>query len=96
MPSRCERRRLERAAARCQGVSGRHAGGGQESGVSFPGLALREVYDMCNALIHGYDGVDVSVVWKTIRRDIPQLREALTAEFRKQASTEGESDAIRG
>ncbi|TAN79529.1 MAG: DUF86 domain-containing protein [Magnetospirillum sp.] len=46
---------------------------------SFPDLPLREAYDMRNALIHGYDGIDVFVVWKTITRDIPGLRTALEA-----------------
>lgn len=50
---------------------------------SFPSLALREVYDMRNALIHGYDGIDVSVVWKTVLRDIPALRQALVEELEK-------------
>lgn len=49
----------------------------------FPTLALREIYDMRNALIHGYDGIDVSVVWKTVLRDIPILRQALTEELAK-------------
>jgi uncharacterized protein with HEPN domain len=44
-------------------------------------MALREVYDMRNALIHGYDGVDVSVVWKTVTRDIPRLQTLLTEEL---------------
>lgn len=62
-------------------AAGRLLRAGKETGSSFPGLALREVYDMRNALIHGYDGIDVSVVWKTITRDIPKLREALIAEL---------------
>lgn len=49
----------------------------------FPTLPLREVYDMRNALIHGYDGIDVSVVWKTILRDIPALRQSLAEEVSK-------------
>lgn len=68
-------------------AAGRLLRAGKEFGVSFPGLALREVYDMRNALIHGYDGVDVSVVWKTITRDMPELRKMLTAELRKVEAT---------
>ncbi len=46
---------------------------------SMPELALREIYDMRNALIHGYDGVDIDVVWKTVIGDLPPLRDALTS-----------------
>ena len=67
-------------------AAGRLIRAGKETGNSFPGLALREVYDMRNALIHGYDGVDVSVVWKTITRDIAQLQDALVTALRNLPS----------
>jgi len=67
-------------------AAGRLLRAGKETGLSFPGLALREVYDMRNALIHGYDGIDVSVVWMTITRDVPQLRQALIAELKSLPS----------
>ncbi len=31
------------------------------------------MYTMRNRVAHGYDKVDVGVVWKTIQRDLPQL-----------------------
>lgn len=63
-------------------AAGRLIKAGNESGYSFPSLPLREMYDMRNALIHGYDAVDVSVGWKTIARDIPQLRQAVLEELK--------------
>jgi uncharacterized protein with HEPN domain len=62
-------------------ASGRLLRLGREAGKAFSALPLREVYDMRNALIHGYDGIDVSVVWKTVIRDIPALRQALENEL---------------
>lgn len=39
--------------------------------------ALRLVVDMRNRLIHGYDAVDDSIVWKVATGNIPVLRERL-------------------
>jgi len=38
---------------------------------------MREAVDMRNFLIHGYDEVDIKVVWKTIQTDIPSLKAKL-------------------
>jgi uncharacterized protein with HEPN domain len=35
-----------------------------------------EVRGMRNRLIHGYDTVEVEVVWSTVRADLPRLMEA--------------------
>lgn len=32
-----------------------------------------DIRDMRNIIIHEYFGVDLSIIWKTIREDIPQL-----------------------
>ncbi|MGB0672024.1 MAG: DUF86 domain-containing protein [Rhodospirillales bacterium] len=53
----------------------------EQAGSAYAGLPLRTAYDMRNALIHGYDGVDVGVVWQTVTRDIPPLLEAISAEL---------------
>lgn len=34
----------------------------------------QEIADMRNKLIHEYFGIDVEVVWKTIKEDIPELK----------------------
>ena len=41
---------------------------------SHPELPLAPAYEMRNALAHGYFSVDLSIVWKTIERDLPELR----------------------
>jgi len=35
------------------------------------------MYGMRNKLIHDYSGVDVTVIWKTIKKDIPVLKTAI-------------------
>jgi uncharacterized protein with HEPN domain len=40
-------------------------------------------YEMRNALAHGYFKVDLEVVWKTIERDLPELK-AIIAELKKR------------
>jgi len=32
---------------------------------------------MRNFLLHGYDDVDLEVVWKTVKEDIPRLKQSL-------------------
>lgn len=44
-----------------------------------PSLPLGPAYQMRNALAHGYFAVDVELVWKTIRSDLPPLREQILA-----------------
>ena len=43
-----------------------------------PDLPLAFAYDMRNLLAHGYYKVDVTVIWKTIERDLPYLQEQVT------------------
>lgn len=40
----------------------------------YPNFPIRESVGMRNFLIHGYDQVDVNVVWKTLQSDIPLLK----------------------
>ncbi len=49
---------------------------------SHPDLPLAFAYDMRNLLAHGYYKVDVSVVWKTIERDLPYLQQQVTIALR--------------
>mgnify|MGYP002717160490 CR=1 FL=1 len=58
-------------------AAGRLMRAGVEPNSPAAALPLREIYDMRNALIHGYDGVDLGVVWQTVQRDIPGLRQDL-------------------
>lgn len=43
-----------------------------------PELPLSFAYDMRNVLAHGYYKVDLTVVWKTIERDLPYLEGQVT------------------
>ena len=40
-----------------------------------PDFPIKEAIGMRNFLIHGYDEVDINVVWKTLQNDIPFLKE---------------------
>jgi uncharacterized protein with HEPN domain len=42
-----------------------------------PDLPLRQVISMRNFLIHGYDEVDLQIVWDTIQQNIPELKKKL-------------------
>jgi uncharacterized protein with HEPN domain len=43
----------------------------------FPRLPWREMIGMRNVMIHGYDDIDLVVVWKTVTDDIPRLVDSL-------------------
>jgi uncharacterized protein with HEPN domain len=49
----------------------------------YPDFPLRRAYETRNVLAHGYFKVDLSMVWKTVERDLPpleaQVREVLDA-----------------
>ena len=44
-----------------------------------PQLRLDLAYRMRNALIHGYDSVNLVAVWNTIQNDLPILKQQMTA-----------------
>ena len=44
---------------------------------TYPDIPWKEVAGMRDKLIHHYMGVDIDVVWATIKQDIPQLEKAL-------------------
>ncbi len=35
------------------------------------------LYGMRNRIVHGYSGVDMQIVWDTIKDDLPKLRQEL-------------------
>ncbi len=43
----------------------------------YPGIPWEDVVGMRNRLIHGYDSVDLDVLWNTVVEDLPQLVQAL-------------------
>lgn len=45
--------------------------------VKFPHIPWSEVIGLRNRLIHGYDSVDLDILWEIVARDLPQLTEQL-------------------
>jgi uncharacterized protein with HEPN domain len=43
----------------------------------YPDIPWRDIIDMRNRLIHGYDTIDMNVVWRTANDDIPYLLKRL-------------------
>lgn len=43
----------------------------------YPEVAWTKIISMRNFLIHGYDAMDTSIVWNTVRDDLPPLREQI-------------------
>ena len=46
---------------------------------SIPSIPWRQIYGLRNRIVHGYDGVDMRIVWDTVSEDIPRLRMELAA-----------------
>ena len=44
-----------------------------ETQSAHPELPWREMIGMRNLMIHDYDGVDLGMVWQTVKRDLPKL-----------------------
>lgn len=40
-------------------------------------IPFQNTIDMRNKLIHEYFGVNIKIVWDTIREDLPQLKQAI-------------------
>ncbi|OGI68964.1 hypothetical protein A3A09_01945 [Candidatus Nomurabacteria bacterium RIFCSPLOWO2_01_FULL_42_20] len=43
----------------------------------YPKVEWKEIMDMRNMLVHEYWGIDEKVVWDTIKKDLPELKEIL-------------------
>jgi uncharacterized protein with HEPN domain len=39
----------------------------------YPSIPWREIVGMRNRLVHGYDAIDLDVLWDTVQVDLPQL-----------------------
>ncbi len=45
----------------------------EETHNTYPDFPWKEMIGMRNFLIHDYDDVDMQVVWKTVKKDLPDL-----------------------
>lgn len=43
----------------------------------YPSIPWREIVSMRNRLVHGYDAIDLDVLWNTVQIDLPRLIEEL-------------------
>ena len=44
---------------------------------SIPSIPWKQIYGLRNRIVHGYDGVDMRIVWDTVSEDIPRLQAGL-------------------
>jgi uncharacterized protein with HEPN domain len=51
-------------------AAGRVSGRGRDA---YPAIPWRQIVAMRNRLVHGYDDVDLDVLWNTITVDLPSL-----------------------
>jgi uncharacterized protein with HEPN domain len=49
----------------------------QDLRASLPGIAWHQIRGMRNRLAHDYPNIDLNIVWETVTRRIPELREQL-------------------
>ena len=40
-------------------------------------IPWHQLYGMRNRIVHGYSGINLRIVWDTVREDIPKLRDEL-------------------
>ncbi|MBD5476510.1 MAG: DUF86 domain-containing protein [Lachnospiraceae bacterium] len=40
-------------------------------------IPWKQIYGMRNRIVHGYEGVEMRIVWDTIKEDLPILRDEL-------------------
>lgn len=42
-----------------------------------PSIPWKQIYGMRNRIVHGYDGIELKIVWETITNDLPKLQKEL-------------------
>jgi uncharacterized protein with HEPN domain len=72
-------RNVEIIGEACRNVERHHP----DFATKHPQIPWGIAYEMRNALAHGYFQVDISVVWKTIRQDLPLLAVQIAALLKK-------------
>jgi uncharacterized protein with HEPN domain len=83
-----EDRVLSLALVRLLEIIGEAAAGvSAESRGKFPGVPWAEIVGLRNRLIHGYDSVDLDIVWNIVKGDLPALARDLAADPDLQADS---------
>ena len=57
----------------------------------YPDIPWRDIIDMRNQLTHGYDTLDINVIWRTAHEDFPPLLARLN-EILDQMSVDGDHE----
>jgi uncharacterized protein with HEPN domain len=57
--------------------------------MKYPAIPWKNIIGMRNKLIHEYFGVDVSMVWETIRIDLLPLKASIAGMYARESSQSG-------
>jgi uncharacterized protein with HEPN domain len=52
-----------------------------------PNVEWQDIKDFRNLLIHGYFGVDLEIVWRTVQDDLPVMMDAVTEILRVESDS---------
>lgn len=52
--------------------------------MKYPELPWRDIIGMRNKLVHAYFGINMDVIWQTIKEDLPLIAEILAAIIKKE------------
>lgn len=75
-----ENRQLELSLVRLLEIVGEAANRvPEEERQRYPAVPWRDIVDFRNRVIHGYDAVDLNIVWEIVEGDLPALVAALEA-----------------
>lgn len=64
--------------------------------VKYPSLEWSKIAAMRDKLIHGYFGVDLEIVWKVVKEELPRLKEQIKGiqEKEKTSQTKTKKDTV--
>ena len=50
---------------------------------AIPSIPWNQIYGLRNRIVHGYEGVNFSIVWDTIKEDLPMMVHEIEASLKK-------------